>query len=238
MVLAETASGFLYDNWTVEAIVRLLVAAALGALIGLEREQHGRSAGLRTHMLVSLGAAMAMIVSLHFGQVYGQEGAGSSIQVDPARVAYGVMAGIGFLGAGAIIHYGAGIRGLTTAASLWCAAAIGLGAGFGLFVVGIVAVLLVLFALTVLDVVEDLIPAKLSKSVSITVPDTADDSIQRYRRLWAEAGAKVVNIDYSRDYPNNRSVITFRLSVRGSHLERALRAFHRSVPELTELSVS
>ena len=90
-------------------IVRLGVAAALGGLIGLEREARGRSAGLRTQLLVAVGSALAMIVSLQFGARYGDGSLGSAVQVDPARVAYGVMAGVGFLGAGAMIRYGIGM---------------------------------------------------------------------------------------------------------------------------------
>ena len=233
MLLAEVTHGFVLDGWEIDAIVRLLVSAVLGAAIGLEREQHGRSAGLRTHMLVSLGAAMAMVVSLHFGQVYAD--AGGTIRVDPARVAYGVMAGIGFLGAGAIIHYGAGVRGLTTAASLWCSAAIGLGAGFGLFAVAAAGTAIVLFALVVLDYVERLIPVKLTRTIAITVPDTSDEAMGRYRQLLTEAGAKVVNVTYSRDYQNNQATIMFRLSVRSGNLESALEALRRGAPELRQL---
>src|SRR5690242_9611004 len=120
-MLASVASNFHFSNWTLEAIARLGMAALLGGLVGLERELHGRSAGLRTHLLVALGAATAMVVSLNFAEVFGTV-QHPSIQCDPARIAYGVMAGVGFLGAGAIIHQSGGIRGLTTAAGLWCAA--------------------------------------------------------------------------------------------------------------------
>ena len=236
MLLAQSANEFILGNWTAEAILRLLVAVALGALIGLEREQHGRAAGLRTHLLVALGAAMAMIVSLHFGQVYGEK-AGEAIRVDPARVAYGVMGGIGFLGAGAIIHYGAGVRGLTTAASLWCAAAIGLGAGFGLFIISFVATAVVLFSLTVLDVLERLIPARTSKTVRILVPGTSGEAVGRYKEVLTQAGANVVNVDYSRDYQQEQTAVTFRLSVRARHLEAVLDELARAAPELIRLTV-
>jgi len=235
MLLAETGQGLWLGSWTATAILRLLVAAGLGSIVGLEREQHGRSAGLRTHLLVSLGAAMAMVVSLHFGQVYRHEA--GAIQVDPARVAYGVMAGIGFLGAGAIIHYGAGVRGLTTAASLWCAAAIGLGAGFGMFLISLVATGVVLFALAVLDFVDRLIPTKITRKITICGPDCSDGAIQRYRELLTGGGAKVVNIDYTRDFENNRAVITYRVSGRGRHVESAAGALRKGAPEVTQISV-
>ncbi|HBL37110.1 MAG TPA: methyltransferase, partial [Firmicutes bacterium] len=102
-----------------------MVATLLGAVIGLEREQHGRPAGLRTHILVALGSCLIMLVS-----IYGfPSGTGS----DPARLAAQVVSGIGFLGAGTILRDGTSIRGLTTAASLWVVAGIGLAAGTGFY---------------------------------------------------------------------------------------------------------
>jgi putative Mg2+ transporter-C (MgtC) family protein len=110
-----------------EMVVRILVALALGAAIGYQRERSGKPAGLRTHILIAVGAALFTVASLF--------GFGSS--ADAARVAAGVVAGIGFIGAGAIIHRGGGdiVAGLTTAATIWAVAAIGLAAGAGLFLV-------------------------------------------------------------------------------------------------------
>lgn len=230
------ASIFL-DSWQQEAILRLLVAAALGGLIGLERKQHGRAAGLRTHLLVALGAAMAMVVSLHFGQVFGKTGSNLAIRIDPARVAYGVMGGIGFLGAGAIIQYGVGIRGLTTAASLWCTAAIGLGAGFGMFIVSFVAVVIVLFALIVLDFVDRRIPVRFTKRITINVPGTSAEAINRYEELLRARYVKVVNIKYTCDFENDCSTITLRISARVVHLQEALNRLRAGATEITGMKV-
>ena len=116
-----------------ELAVRLLAAGILGGLIGLQRELAGKPAGLRTHFLVSLGCALFTVASL--------EGFPSA---DPARVAAGIVTGIGFLGAGAIIRGGEGIVvGLTTAASVWAVAAIGLAVGTGLYLLALVATALV-----------------------------------------------------------------------------------------------
>ncbi len=230
------ASIFL-DSWQQEAILRLLVAAALGGLIGLERKQHGRAAGLRTHLLVALGAAMAMVVSLHFGQVFGKTGSNLAIRIDPARVAYGVMGGIGFLGAGAIIQYGVGIRGLTTAASLWCTAAIGLGAGFGMFIVSFVAVVIVLFALIVLDFVDRRIPVRFTKRITINVPGTSAEAINRYEELLRARYVKVVNIKYTCDFENDCSTITLRVSARVVHLQEALERLRAGATEITGMKV-
>ncbi|MFH1798937.1 MAG: MgtC/SapB family protein [Candidatus Omnitrophota bacterium] len=109
-------------------LARILVSAFLSALIGLERELHGCAAGLRTHILVSMGASLFMLISIHVAEVYGRFG-----DVDPSRIAAGVVTGIGFLGAGAIMRYGGSVRGLTTAASIWAVSAIGLAVGAGMY---------------------------------------------------------------------------------------------------------
>ncbi len=124
----------------VEMILRLLLAAALGAVIGYQRERARKSAGLRTHVLICSGAALFTIVS-----IYGFEATD-----DTARVAAGVVAGIGFLGAGAIIRGGEGIvAGLTTAATIWAVAGIGLAAGAGLYLLSAVATVLILIVLLI-----------------------------------------------------------------------------------------
>lgn len=107
--------------------IRLLIAAVLGGLIGFEREIHGRAAGLRTHILVCVGSALMMLTSIHMISL-SQGGAG-----DPGRIAAQVVSGIGFLGAGTIMRFKASIKGLTTAASLWAAAGVGLAVGSGLY---------------------------------------------------------------------------------------------------------
>jgi len=131
----------------VDILLRLVVAFFLGGLVGLEREIHGRPAGLRTHILVAFGSALTMIVS-----IYGF--AGLNLNYDPGRIAAQVVSGIGFLGAGTILREGISIKGLTTAASLWMVAAIGLAAGAGMHLIAIVSALLVLVVLYVLHPLE------------------------------------------------------------------------------------
>jgi len=121
---------------------RLLLAALLGGIIGLERESLNRPAGLRTHTIVSLGAALIMQVSL------------SLTGGDPGRIAAQVISGIGFLGAGTILREGSSVRGLTTAASLWVVAGIGLAVGSGLYLAAVVASVLVVFTLAGLGRLE------------------------------------------------------------------------------------
>src|SRR5438309_10885177 len=97
-------------NWPAEYVLRLLLASVCGGLIGLEREVRGRQAGFRTNLLLCVGCATAMIVSLHVGHVAFPHEPGRTVQVDPGRIAYGVMAGIGFVGAGTVVKHGASVR--------------------------------------------------------------------------------------------------------------------------------
>ncbi len=126
-------------------MLRLVVALVLGAVVGWERELQRMPAGFRTHALVALGSAIFTVVS-----AYAFTGPGS----DPTRIAAQVVTGIGFLGGGAIIHYGGTVRGLTTAASLWAVAAVGMAAGAGLFVLATVSAVLVIVALEIFDRLE------------------------------------------------------------------------------------
>jgi len=121
-----------------EMALRLVLAAALGAIIGYQRERVGKPAGLRTHMLISIGSALFTVASV----------SGFTGTVDPTRIAAGIVTGIGFLGAGAILHREGGIvAGLTTAATIWVSAAIGLAAGAGLYLMSAVTTGLVLIVL-------------------------------------------------------------------------------------------
>jgi putative Mg2+ transporter-C (MgtC) family protein len=130
---------------------RMLIAAVLGAVIGFEREIHEHPAGMRTHLLVALGAAIFTELSIFaFGP---SSGAPAGAPVDPTRIAAQVVTGIGFLGAGAILKYGTSIRGLTTAASLWAAAAVGMAVGAGSWFLALVGTAIVVFSLWPLRVV-------------------------------------------------------------------------------------
>jgi putative Mg2+ transporter-C (MgtC) family protein len=124
---------------------RLTLGLVLGAAIGFERELHRQPAGFRTHSLVALGSALFTIIS-----AYGFVGS----NVDPTRIAAQIVSGIGFIGAGTILQYRGNIRGLTTAASLWAVAAIGMAAGAGLLALALIGTLLILVVLALLDTVE------------------------------------------------------------------------------------
>ena len=138
-------------NWD-EALLRLALAAVLGGLIGVERELREREAGLRTHLLVSLGSALFTISSAYGFHAFLASGQ-SVVRADPTRIAAQIVTGIGFLGAGAIIREGISVRGLTTAASLWVVAANGMAAGAGYYSAAVISTALVLIALYPLRIV-------------------------------------------------------------------------------------
>lgn len=129
------------SDW--EIVIRLILSAIAGGIVGMEREASNRPAGLRTHILVTLGSALIMLISMYGFQGLGTGNSGG----EPARLAAQVVSGIGFLGAGTILRTGNDIRGLTTAASIWVCGGIGLAIGNGYYLGGIVTTVIVLFSL-------------------------------------------------------------------------------------------
>lgn len=138
------------DYW--EIVLRLVLALIAGAILGWEREAQSKPAGLRTHMMVSLGAAVFMIVGLQIMQTPLEEG--HNIRYDPLRVVQGILGGVGFLGAGAIIHARGSVRGITTAASIWLTAAIGIACGIGYYLIASTAAVLGLVVLLLFGFLE------------------------------------------------------------------------------------
>lgn len=144
-----------------EVMARLLISALLGGIIGIEREASNRPAGFRTHILVSVGSTLIMLVSMY----------AVPQPADRARIAAQVVSGIGFLGAGTILRTGNHIRGLTTAASLWVCAGIGLAVGSGYYFGGVVTAMIVLISLVVLSKVEKNVLRGANRLVKVTAVD-------------------------------------------------------------------
>jgi putative Mg2+ transporter-C (MgtC) family protein len=179
--------------------LRLLVAALLGGAIGIERELHERRAGLRTHMLVSLGAALFTVSSAY---AWGGFQLTAGVAFDPSRIAAGIVAGIGFIGAGAIIRQGVFVRGLTTAASLWVAAAIGLAAGLGYFTAAVVTTMIVLVSLGPLRWLAGLLFLRFKlEEARVVVELRPEEEAPGLLAQLEQAGASVdaVEIDESQD---------------------------------------
>jgi putative Mg2+ transporter-C (MgtC) family protein len=166
---------------------RLLLASLLGALIGLEREIHGRTAGFRTHLLVSLGSALFVIVSIEFYRRFGNFSGTGMVGVDPGRVAAQVVVGIGFLGAGAIIREKASVRGLTTAACLWIAAAIGVACGVGLFMLSVLVTAIALLSLIALKKIEGVL-ARDSYALLTVESDDVPGQLERVSKVIETCG--------------------------------------------------
>ena len=131
------------------AITKLVLSLILGATIGIERRRKGQIAGLRTFALISMGATLAMLISIYIPQEYLGLKNG-----DPGRIAAQVVSGVGFLGAGAIIQMKGSVRGLTTAAGIWMTACIGLAVGAGMYLISIIATLLIIFILVNIERLE------------------------------------------------------------------------------------
>lgn len=208
-------------NSNAEALVRLVLAACAGGLTGLERESRGREAGFRTNILICMGSALTMVVSTHVPLLELHPVGHLNINTDPARIAYGVMAGIGFLGSGAIVREGSFVRGLTTAANIWCMAAVGLAIGLGLYGIGIVSVLLVLLVLTAFHQVEHVFPRLYRRRLVIRKPWSADCLEQVEKRFTSpHYDLKNITLDRSRD--TNEVDFTVQLACRRQETIRNL----------------
>jgi putative Mg2+ transporter-C (MgtC) family protein len=149
-------------GFQLDVSLRMLAAAAFGAGLGLEREVHGHPAGMRTHMLVSLGSAIFTILS-----IYAFSGVPGAAASDPSRIAAQVVTGIGFLGAGAIAKYGPNIRGLTTAGSLWVVASIGIACGAGAYFIGAFGTLVAMLALWPLHILVQKLELAAGKTLRV-----------------------------------------------------------------------
>ena len=219
-----------------EVLLRLLVAAVLGGLIGLEREFHGRPAGLRTHILVCLGAAVIMDSSQLFQEAFALKGAESVFRIDPGRIAAGVVTGIGFLGAGAIVRSHDFVRGLTTAACIWFVAAIGIVAGCGLYVPAIIATVLGLVVLMGFDPLGHRIPKVKYGQITMTADMAADDIESECRRILKDYPVVVQNTAVSVDTETGQRTVT--VYVRSRRIKNKYEILKRmlSLPNVLHIS--
>ncbi len=189
---------------------RIILSALLGGLLGLERDIHGRGAGLRTHLLVSMGACLFMILSTRV-EFFGVSLAvtGFSRVTDPARIAAQVVTGIGFLGAGVIVKEGLSVRGLTTAACLWVAAAIGMASGVGFFAIAVVTTAIALFSLIFLRYFENLYRKDVYRELSVSLPNTVD--IQKVINTVTSDGVQVISYSMERNYESQLTALNMHL---------------------------
>jgi putative Mg2+ transporter-C (MgtC) family protein len=192
MLLLEVPSLSLGDE-----ILRLLVAAGLGGAVGLEREYREREAGFRTHMLVAVGSALFTIASAYGFHDFLVSG-DAVVRADPTRIAAQIVTGIGFLGAGAIIRQGLAVRGLTTAATLWVVAAIGLTTGAGYYSAAIITTLIALFSLWPLRVASHVVMGRFRPEsgrilAQLPAAETPAPLVEEVERLGARLTALEVS---------------------------------------------
>ncbi len=183
-----------------QIILRILLGAALGAVIGLERERDNQPAGLRTHMILVVGATLAMVLSVNLGYLFARPGT----PADPARLAAQVISGIGFLGAGAILRYGFNVKGLTTATSLWTMAIVGMAVGAGYYLVGVFTTALMLVVLALLNVIENrFVRTSISRFISIQA-DYNKGVVKAIRKMVQEFSDDLVSFTIQKHIKSKR----------------------------------
>ena len=181
---------------TIDVLVHLLVAMVAGGLIGLERSYYGRPAGIRTHTLVCMASSLLMLVTIYQRDWF--SGAMiETVRVDPTRMAQGIMTGIGFLGAGVIMKEGVSVRGLTTAASIWITAAIGILAGVGFYSALLLVTILTLSTLTIYRIIEEKIPLLIYINSTVRFRRDATMSEPELRDLITSHGFGITNMSYA-----------------------------------------
>jgi putative Mg2+ transporter-C (MgtC) family protein len=219
MFFADTING----SYELAVLVKLLFAALAGAAVGLEREKHGRPAGLRTHLLVALGACLITVVSEAFHLKYAALDGTSSMRLDPARIAAQIVVGIGFLGAGVIIKEGITVRGLTTAASLWLVAGLGMAFGMGLFLPGLMATALALLSLIFLKKLEPIINKDRYLDIVVTAANrpALQDELEK---LFVERGMKITDIRCHADLQQGEVTFEYVLTQHRRRMGRELMA--------------
>lgn len=204
--------------------LRMVLAVVLGGLIGLEREWSNHAAGFRTHILVCLGSASIMLLSIYGFSEFVDE---PNVRMDPARLAAQVISGIGFLGAGAIIRNGSSITGLTTAASVWVVAAIGLSVGAGFYYASILVTFLVLVSLFILNKFEKLLLRhRRNMEVLIKIYDRPG-SLGRIATKFGEQGIQIKNVimqSVSGDFSGPDGTMELRFSLKMVNTERLMKA--------------
>ena len=209
-----------------EIIIRALVAGLLGSLVGYERERQNQPAGLRTHIILVVGAALAMALSINIPIQY----RAVTLSGDPARLAAQVISGIGFLGAGAILRYGLNVKGLTTATSLWTMAIVGLAVGAGYYLSSILITLFLLIVLVVVNIIEQRF---IVSYIDLSIALKADDRpgiVNDIKQSLSTKGKKVQSIKIKKNIEENK--INVIIMINTSHHQD----FEEIVNSISEIS--
>ena len=188
------------NEWVI--LLRLIMAAVLSGVVGFEREFHGRAAGFRTHILLCVGSTLVMLTSIHIFDVYN-----AMVPCDPARMAAGVVTGIGFLGAGTIMHSKSSVKGLTTATSLWVVAGIGLAVGSGMYFASIATTVITMVTLFFFSRMEHAMIRKDWYKTLIIESREGVTQIKGAREVLAEYGVRVTDFEVERSEDGTSMVL-------------------------------
>lgn len=194
------------NEWVI--LFRLVLAAVLSGIIGFEREFHGRAAGFRTHILLCVGSVLIMLTSMHIFDSYA-----GRVACDPARIAAGVVTGIGFLGAGTIMRSRASVRGLTTAASLWVVSGIGLAVGSGFYFAAVITTLIAMVTLMLFSRLEHTMIRKDWYKTIIIEAKEGVDHLKRIREILGEYRIEITDFEIDRSKDGANMILKFGLKL-------------------------
>jgi putative Mg2+ transporter-C (MgtC) family protein len=216
-----------------EIVIRLLLSAFLGMIIGYERERQNQPAGLRTHTILAIGSCLAMTMSINLAMQFKPVVSG-----DPARLAAQVISGIGFLGAGAILRYGTTVKGLTTATSLWTMAIVGLAVGAGHYFAAIAATSALLLVLTLLNLLEK----KVIRSYT-TLPVTVTAHNQpalanNLQSMMKSLNKKVLSTSLEQDLENQLTTVTLVIKAMEDEGLEDLHQALSTLPGITQYKIN
>jgi putative Mg2+ transporter-C (MgtC) family protein len=217
--------------------VRIVGALLIGGLIGRERSFHGRPAGFRTHSLVCVASSLLMLVTVYQNEWMTQVAA-DAIRTDPTRMAQGIMTGIGFLGAGVIFKEGLTVRGLTTAASIWVTASIGVLVGIGFWVPAVLGTIATLVALSLFRIIENRLPSEFYAHHHLRFKREAVMPEEKLRALIAADGFTIANL--STRLISEGKILEYRMVIRSRDRANAeaLSQHLLSLPEVIEFRIS
>jgi putative Mg2+ transporter-C (MgtC) family protein len=218
-------------------VFRIAVALLIGGMIGLERSFHGRPAGFRTHSLVCVASALLMLVTVYQSE-WMTAVPQDAIRTDPTRMAHGFMTGIGFLGAGVIFKEGLTIRGLTTAASIWVTAAIGILVGIGFYLPALVGTVATILILSFFRVIEQRLPSEYYAHHSLKFVREHVIPEEKLRQLIGDHGFTIANLSHR--LAEDGAIFEYRMVIRSRDRRDAERlAQHlRTLPEVKEFRIA
>ena len=220
-----------------ETIIRLLLGAVIGGIVGFEREVHGRAAGFRTQLIVCVASVLIMIVSENYYFYVQRIDPAIRLQIDPARIAAGALIGIGFLGSGVIVKSGFAIRGLTTAASIWIVSAIGLAIGAGLYLEGIITTGITITALVLLRKVEKNIKTLIYKTITISTL-ISENIEEKIISVFLDYGIYVHSIDYEKNQSTGELIYNFYISTRNKNVLKEIFSTLSSLEFIKKIRIS